>query len=107
MSKNPQIDTPMEKLISAVSKNKDKLTKEQERVLRALALKDDWMSAYELQCQMGTLYSLSSRRNYVIRDVMREGDIAFPRQINWQITTVGREVIAQLDKEQQNAGDGE
>lgn len=88
----------MKKLKGAKKVTKDKLTKEQERVLRVLYATDDWMTAYDLKCQMGTLYSLSSRRNYVARDAVRAGDIFSPRtNINWQITTVGREVVEQLD----------
>lgn len=88
----------MKKLKGAKKVRKDKLTKEQERVLRVLYATDDWMTAHDLKCQMGTLYSLSSRRNYVVRDVVRAGDILLPRiNIHWQITTVGREVVEQLD----------
>lgn len=83
---------------------KDKLSETQLKVLRQLYIADDWMSAYDLKCSLSTLYSLSSRRNYVIHDVVRTGDIFAPRQINWQITTVGRDYLAQLDREKQNAG---
>lgn len=80
---------------------KDKLSETQLRVLRKLAASDDWMTAYDLQCSLSTLYSLSSRRNYVARDAMRPGDIFTPHtNIHWQITTVGKEYLAQVDAAQ-------
>lgn len=80
---------------------KDKLSPTQLAVLRALAASDDWTTAYDLRCRLSTLYSLSSRRNYVVRDVMKLGDIFTPHtNINWQITTVGRDYLKQLDEKE-------
>lgn len=86
---------------------KDKLSPTQLGVLRQLAASDDWMTAYDLKCRLSTLYSLSSRRNYVTRDAMRYGDIFSPStNIHWQITTVGRDYLEQLDKEGQDGDTG-
>lgn len=81
------------------SMRKDKLSAVQLRVLRQLRESDDWMTAYELKCSLSTLYSLSSRRNYVTRDAMKPGDIFSPQtNIHWQITTVGRDYIRELEQ---------
>lgn len=78
----------------------DKLSATQLRVLRQLYESDDWMTAYALKCSMSTLYSLSSRRNYVTRGPMRLGDIFSPQtNIEWQITTIGKDFLHQLNSE--------